>query len=72
MRYFITLSYDGAAYCGWQRQPDAPSVQQALEQALSTLLREPTEVVGAGRTDTGVNASRYIAHFDSEAVKDCA
>lgn len=71
MRYFITLSYDGAAYCGWQRQPDAPSVQQALEQALSTLLREPTEVVGAGRTDTGVNASRYIAHFDSEAVKDC-
>ena len=72
MRYFITLSYDGAAYCGWQRQPDAPSVQQALERALSTLLREPTEVVGAGRTDTGVNASRYVAHFDSESVKDCA
>ena len=72
MRYFITLSYDGAAYCGWQRQPDAPSVQQALEQGLSTLLREQVEVVGAGRTDTGVNASRYVAHFDSEAVKDCA
>lgn len=73
MRYFITLSYDGAAYCGWQRQPDAPSVQQTLEQALSMLLREPVEVVGAGRTDTGVNASRYVAHFDVEAeVKDCA
>lgn len=72
MRYFITLSYDGSAYCGWQRQPDAPTVQQALEQALSTLLREPVEVVGAGRTDTGVNASRYVAHFDSEAVRDCA
>ena len=72
MRYFITLSYDGSAYCGWQRQPDAPTVQQTLEQALSTLLREPVEVVGAGRTDTGVNASRYVAHFDSEAVRDCA
>lgn len=73
MRYFIELSYDGAAYCGWQRQPDAPSVQQALERALSTLLRVPIEVVGAGRTDTGVNASYYIAHFDvAEAVKDCA
>ena len=72
MRYFITLSYDGSAYCGWQRQPDTPTVQQTLEQALSTLLREPVEVVGAGRTDTGVNASRYVAHFDSEAVKDCA
>ena len=58
MRYFILLSYDGAAYCGWQRQPDAPSVQQTVEQALSTLLREQVEVVGAGRTDTGVNASR--------------
>lgn len=72
MRYFITLSYDGSAYCGWQRQPDTPTVQQTVEQALSTLLREPVEVVGAGRTDTGVNASRYVAHFDSEAVKDCA
>lgn len=73
MRYFITLSYDGAAYCGWQRQPDAPTVQQTLEQALSTLLREPIEVVGAGRTDTGVNAAYYVAHFDCEkGVEDCA
>jgi tRNA pseudouridine38-40 synthase len=73
MRYFIELSYDGAAYCGWQRQPDAPTVQQALEKGLSTLLRQDIEVVGAGRTDTGVNASYYVAHFDCEnGVKDCA
>ena len=71
-RYFIELSYDGAAYCGWQRQPDAPSVQQTIEKALSMLLREDIEIVGAGRTDTGVNASYYVAHFDSEkGVKDC-
>ncbi len=70
-RYFIELSYDGAAYCGWQRQPDAPTVQQALEKALSTLLRAEIEVVGAGRTDTGVNASFYVAHFDvAEPVAD--
>ena len=65
-RYFIELSYDGTAYCGWQRQPDAPTVQQALEKALSTLLRSEIEVVGAGRTDTGVNASFYVAHFDTQ------
>ena len=70
MRYFIELSYDGAAYCGWQRQPDAPSVQQALEKALSTLLRAEVEVVGAGRTDTGVNASFYVAHFDTTEAID--
>ena len=73
MRYFIELSYDGAAYCGWQRQPDAATVQQTLEKGLSTLLRESIEVVGAGRTDTGVNASYYVAHFDVEGgIKDCA
>lgn len=66
MRYFAELRYDGAAYCGWQRQPDQPTVQQRLEQALSTLLRTPIEVTGAGRTDTGVNASYYVAHFDLE------
>ena len=55
MRYFLELRYNGAAYCGWQRQPDMPSVQQTLERALTTLLREKIEVTGAGRTDTGVN-----------------
>ncbi len=64
-RYFIQLSYDGTAYHGWQVQPNARTVQQELEKALSTVAREPIEVVGAGRTDTGVHASYYIAHFDS-------
>lgn len=65
MRYFIELCYEGSAYCGWQRQKSAPSVQQSIEQGLSTLLRCPTEIVGAGRTDTGVHASYYVAHFDT-------
>ncbi len=64
MRYFAELAYKGTAYKGWQRQVDAPSVEQALEDALATLLRTPIEVVGAGRTDTGVHASYYVAHFD--------
>lgn len=50
MRYFIEMSYDGAAYCGWQRQRDVATVQQTLETALTTLLRRDTETVGAGRT----------------------
>lgn len=71
MRYFLELRYNGAAYCGWQRQPDQPTVQQTLERALSTLLRESVEVTGAGRTDTGVNASYYVAHCDvSQPVAD--
>lgn len=65
MRYFAELSYKGTAYCGWQRQPSAPSVQQTIEEALSTILRESVEVVGAGRTDTGVHAAFYVAHFDT-------
>lgn len=72
MRYKLTLSYDGSAFCGWQLQPDAPSVQGALESALFTLLKSKTPVTGAGRTDTGVNARGYIAHFDSETPIDCA
>lgn len=71
MRYFIELQYDGAAYFGWQRQPDAVTVQGTIEQKLSMLLRSPHEIVGAGRTDTGVNASFYIAHFDTDLSVDC-
>ncbi|MEG1611048.1 MAG: tRNA pseudouridine(38-40) synthase TruA [Alistipes sp.] len=67
MRYFIELQYSGAAYCGWQRQPNQPSVQQTLEKALTTLLRQEIEVTGAGRTDTGVHALYYVAHFDFDA-----
>ncbi len=63
-RYFIHLAYNGASYCGWQTQPGLPTVQLTLEQALSTLLRQPVAVVGCGRTDTGVHASDFYAHFD--------
>lgn len=72
VRYFIELQYDGTAYFGWQRQPDAITVEGTIEDKLSMLLRVPTEIVGAGRTDTGVNASFYTAHFDSDKEIDCA
>lgn len=65
-RFFIHLSYDGSPYCGWQRQPQVSSVQESLEKALQTLLRKRVEVVGCGRTDTGVHARSYFAHFDWE------
>ncbi len=65
MRYFIEFSYNGTAYHGWQNQPNAISVQEVLEKALSTLLRKPTEVLGAGRTDAGVHARQMFAHFDT-------
>ncbi len=68
MRYFIQLSYDGTGYHGWQVQPNGVSVQEVLQKALSTLLRQPTEVTGAGRTDAGVHASMMVAHFDWPAA----
>ena len=71
MRYFVELRYDGAAYCGWQRQPDQTTIQGVLEDALTKLLRCPTEVVGAGRTDAGVHAQKMIAHFDTDQEVDC-
>lgn len=64
MRLFVSLSYNGSRFCGWQSQPDAPSVQEELERALSIVFGEKISVVGAGRTDTGVNALLYYAHFD--------
>lgn len=64
MRYFIELSYNGSAYHGWQNQPTAISVQEVLENTLSTLLKTPISIMGAGRTDTGVHASQMFAHFD--------
>lgn len=68
MRRFLKHSYDGAPFHGWQRQPGDSSVQQTLEEALSTICRRPVEVVGAGRTDTGVNARVMYAHFDSDYI----
>jgi tRNA pseudouridine38-40 synthase len=69
-RYFIKLSFDGTRYCGWQIQENAASVQETLDKALSTLLREPICTVGAGRTDTGVHARKFYAHFDTSAILD--
>lgn len=64
MRYKIRLSYDGSAFCGWQIQNNACTVQGELEKALSILLGTPVQVTGAGRTDSEVNAINYIAHFE--------
>ena len=71
MRYFITLGYDGTDFHGWQIQPNGNSVQEELQKALSTLMRQPMEVVGAGRTDAGVHARQMVAHFDSDSAVDC-
>lgn len=66
MRYFIELAYKGTNYHGWQFQPDANSVQETLNKALSILLKTEIDIVGAGRTDTGVHAKQMYAHFDVE------
>lgn len=71
-RYFVTFAYDGTNYHGWQIQPNGNSVQEELQKALSTLLRESIEVVGAGRTDAGVHARHMAAHFETECLFDCA
>ena len=65
-RFFITLSYNGENYVGWQVQPNGIAVQQVVQEALSTVLRKQTTIVGAGRTDAGVHARRMVAHFDWE------
>lgn len=64
VRYFLDISYRGAAFHGWQRQQDDMSVQQCLEEAFSKALRLNIAVTGAGRTDAGVNARRMVAHAD--------
>jgi len=70
LRYFITLSYNGKAYHGWQIQPNAITVQEVIENALSTILKTPMQIVAAGRTDTGVHAKQMVAHFDIENDND--
>lgn len=70
MRYFIQLSYNGTPYHGWQRQPNAVTVQQSIEEALSTILRTPITIMGAGRTDTGVHASMMYAHVNLVNIKE--
>lgn len=69
-RYFIYLSYNGANYCGWQTQPNGITVQESIEKALGIILRSPTPILGAGRTDSGVHARMMVAHFDSAETLD--
>lgn len=69
MRIAVGIEYDGSAFCGWQRQNGQPSVQAAVEAALSRVANEPIEVVVAGRTDTGVHGIGQVAHFDTGALR---
>ena len=64
MRYFLQVAYRGTNYHGWQRQPNGLSVQEVLETALTTVLRQPISIVGSGRTDAGVHAGEQFAHFE--------
>lgn len=68
-RYFIELSYDGTSYHGWQTQPNGITVQACLDQALSTYFRQPIVSLGCGRTDAGVHAKQFYAHFDLVNLK---
>lgn len=70
-RYFLYIKYDGTAYNGWQIQPNGRTVQEELQRALSLLLNEDIQAVGAGRTDTGVHARMMVAHFDVDKELDC-
>lgn len=69
MRYALGIEYDGKNYCGWQRQINVITVQEKLEQALSKIANEPIEVICAGRTDTGVNATNQVIHFDTTKIR---
>ncbi len=70
MRYFLDIVYDGTSYHGWQEQDNAISVQQTINEALSTLLKKPIKCVGSGRTDTGVHALQQIAHIEVDQSLD--
>ncbi len=63
-RYFLEIAYHGKNYCGWQIQPNKPTVQQTLCEALSVICNSQIEVTGCGRTDSGVHASQFFVHFD--------
>lgn len=69
-RYFVQLSYDGSLYHGWQIQPNAITVQELLDKAISTYFRQTIETLGCGRTDAGVHATDFYAHFDVENIDD--
>ena len=69
MRFFLEFSYSGKNYHGWQRQPNAVSVQEVIEDSLNTILRDSISLTAAGRTDTGVHARQMFAHFDANIKK---
>jgi len=69
-RYFIQIAYDGSLYHGWQIQPNAVTVQELLDKAMSTFFRQPIETLGCGRTDSGVHATQFFAHFDVEHLEE--
>ena len=69
-RWALGLEYRGTAFCGWQRQVEQPSVQQALETALSNIATQPISVIAAGRTDTGVHASLQVVHFETQVERE--
>lgn len=68
-RYFMHLCYKGTNYCGWQIQPGKPTIQETLERSMEVLLRQKISIIGCGRTDTGVHARSYIAHFDLDTTQ---
>lgn len=70
MRYFTHIAYDGTRYSGWQRQPNATTLQEVIENAISTILKMRIELTGAGRTDAGVHARDMVAHFDCPEIQD--
>ncbi len=63
-RYFLSIEFDGASFSGWQIQPDASTVEGAIEEALELLFQQPMDVIGQGRTDAGVHAKAQVAHID--------
>jgi tRNA pseudouridine38-40 synthase len=65
-RFALIIEYDGSSYFGWQRQPGAPTIQEAIEEALAHIVRQPVVLHGSGRTDSGVHATGQCAHFDAE------
>ena len=70
MRYKLTIEYDGTPFCGWQKQSGQLTVQEVLEKAISTAVRESVDLQGSGRTDTGVHALGQVAHFDCQSPQD--
>ena len=71
-RWALGVEYRGSAYCGWQRQAEQPSVQEALETALSAIATQRINVIAAGRTDTGVHASLQVVHFETSATREAS